>query len=164
MPAVAAALAAAFSAADPAHKDGYAARLKVFLASLAPLDEKIAEIRDKYAGVTVTATEPIFGYMATALHLKMRNQRFQLAVMNDTEPSASNVAAFESDLKTDQVRVMFYDTQVSNNQVTHLVNLARAFHIAVVGVTETCPPGLSYQDWMLMQLDETEKSLAGNTS
>jgi zinc/manganese transport system substrate-binding protein len=164
MPAIAAALAAAFSAADPAHKDDYAARLKVFLASLAPLDEKIAEIRNKYAGVTVGATEPIFGYMAAALHLNMRDQRFQLAVMNDTEPSAGDVAAFESDLKTDQVRVMFYDTQVSDNMVTHLVNLARSFHIPVVGLTETCPPGLSYQDWMLAQLDETEKTLAGHTS
>ena len=37
MPAVARALAAAFSAADPAHKDDYSARLKTFLASLQPL-------------------------------------------------------------------------------------------------------------------------------
>ena len=29
-------------------------------------------------------------------------------------------------------------------------------------VTETAPPGLSYQDWMLTQLDATEKALAGN--
>ena len=40
MPAVAGALAAALAAADPVHKDEYAARLKTFLASLAPLDEK----------------------------------------------------------------------------------------------------------------------------
>ena len=84
-----------FTAADPAHKDEYAARLKTFLASLAPLNEKIAAIRGKYAGAPVTATEPVFGYMAAALKLKMRNERFQLAVMNDTEPSARDVAAFE---------------------------------------------------------------------
>ena len=99
MPAVARALAAAFTAADPAHKDDYAARLKTFLASLDPLNEKIAAIRGKYAGVAVTASEPVFGYMAAALKLKMRNERFQLAVMNDTEPSARDVAAFEQDLK-----------------------------------------------------------------
>jgi zinc/manganese transport system substrate-binding protein len=34
----------------------------------------------------------------------------------------------------------------------------------VVGVTETCPPGMSYQDWMMSELDDTEKALAGPPS
>ena len=164
MPAVARALAAAFTAADPAHKDDYAARLKTFLASLAPLNEKIAAIRGKYAGIAVTATEPVFGYMAAALKLKMRNERFQLAVMNDTEPSARDVAAFEQDLNTHKVRVLFYNKQASDKLVGHLVDLARASNIPVVGVTETCPPGMSYQDWMMSELDETAKALAGPSS
>ncbi len=77
MPAVAAAIVDALSAVDPAHKDEYAARLKTFLASLAPLNEKIAAIRDKYAGTPVAATEPVFGYMAAALKLKMEEGLFQ---------------------------------------------------------------------------------------
>jgi len=164
MPALAGALAAALAAADPAHQDDYAARLKTFLASLAPLNEKIAAIRGKYAGVPVTATEPVFGYMAAALRLTMRNERFQLAIMNETEPSAGDFAAFEQDLKTHQVRVMFYNKQASDKLVQHLVDLARASNIPVVGVTETAPPGLSYRDWMLTQLDATEKALAGSSS
>jgi zinc/manganese transport system substrate-binding protein len=164
MPALAGALAAALAAADPAHQDDYAARLKTFLASLAPLNEKIAAIRGKYAGVPVTATEPVFGYMAAALKLTMRNERFQLAIMNETEPSAGDFAAFEQDLKTHQVRVMFYNKQASDKLVQHLVDLARASNIPVVGVTETAPPGLSYRDWMLTQLDATEKALAGSSS
>ena len=164
MPAVASALAAALAAADPAHKDDYAARLKTFIASLAQLNEKIAAIRDKYAGVPVTASEPVFGYMAAALNLKMRNERFQLAIMNETEPSARDFAAFERDLKTHQVQVMFYNKQASDELVQHLVDLARASNIPVVGVTETAPSGLSFQDWMLRQLDDTENALAGSSS
>jgi zinc/manganese transport system substrate-binding protein len=164
MSAVAHALAAALAAADPVHKDHYAARLKTFLASLAPLNDKIAAIRGKYAGTAVTATEPVFGYMADALALKMRNQRFQLAIMNDTEPSARDVAAFEQDLKTHDVRVLFYNKQASNNVVAHLIDLARASNIPVVGIAETAPPGLSYRDWMVMQLDETQRALAGPSS
>jgi zinc/manganese transport system substrate-binding protein len=38
--------------------------------------------------VPVTATEPVFGHMSDAIGLDMRNQRFQLATMNDTEASA----------------------------------------------------------------------------
>jgi zinc/manganese transport system substrate-binding protein len=164
MPAVARALAAALTAADPAHKDDYAARLKTFLASLDPLNEKLAAIRGKYAGAAVTASEPVFGYIAAALQLQMRNERFQLAVMNDTEPSARDVAAFEQDLKTHKVRVLFYNKQASDKLVRHLVDLARASNIPVVGVTETCPPGMSYQDWMMSELDDTGKALAGPSS
>jgi zinc/manganese transport system substrate-binding protein len=164
MPAVASALAAALAAVDPAHEDDYAARLKTFLASLAPLNEKIAAIRGKYAGAPVTASEPVFGAMADALQLKMSNGRFQLAIMNDTEPSARDVAAFERDLKTRKVRVLFYNKQASNKVVQHLIELARASNVPVVGVTETAPPGMSYRDWMMMQLDETQRALAGPSS
>ena len=104
----------------------YAARLKRFLASLKPINDKIAAIRARYAGAAVTASEPVFGYMASALGLQMRNEKFQLSIMNDTEPSARDVAAFEHDLKEHKVRVMFYNKQASNKIVQHLVELARA--------------------------------------
>jgi zinc/manganese transport system substrate-binding protein len=161
VPAVAAALAAALGTIDPAHNDDYAARLKTFLASLAQLDEKIAAMRAKYAGVAVTATEPVFDYMAAALGLAVRNASFQLAIMNNTEPSARDLAQLEDDLKKHDVRMMFYNTQASDRLVQRLVALARADGVPVVGVTETCPPGLSYQDWMLRELDATAKALAG---
>jgi zinc/manganese transport system substrate-binding protein len=164
MPAVAKALAEAFAKADPAHRDAYAARLKTFLTSLTAINERIAAIRGKFAGAPVTASEPVFGYMAGALGLKMRNERFQLSVMNDTEPSARDFAAFEDDLKTRKVRIMFYNKQASSKTVQHLVDIARAAKIPVVGVTETAPPGLLYQEWMLTQLNETEKALAASSS
>jgi len=164
MPAVARALTAALAAADPGHKDDYAGRLATFLASLKPLNEKIAAIRGKYAGAPVAATEPVFGDMAAALKLNMHSERFQLAIMNDTEPSARDVAAFERALKTHKVRILFYNKQASSKLVQHLVELARASNIPVVGVTETCPPGLSYQQWMQGELDATDRALAGPSS
>ena len=54
----------------------------------------------KFAGTPVTATEPVFGYMLDALGMQVRNMRFQIAVMNDSEPGALEVAGFENDLKT----------------------------------------------------------------
>jgi zinc/manganese transport system substrate-binding protein len=80
--------------------------------------------------------------------------------MNDTEPAAGALALFEDDLKMRKVRVLFYNKQASNNLVQRLVQLARVSKIPVVGVTETCPPGLSYQDWMMDELTATEKALA----
>ncbi len=131
---------------------------------LSPLNAKIATIRDKYAGTAVTATEPVFGYMAQALKLPMTNERFQLAIMNDTEPSARDVAAFERDLKDHKVHVLFYNKQAPTELVRHLIALAHDANIPVVGITETAPAGVSYQDWMLRQLDETARALSGSSS
>ena len=164
MPAAARAIAAALSKVDPAHAADYQARLEIFLASLKPLNNKISAIRKKYSGVPVAASEPVFGYMAATLGLKMRNVKFQLSIMNDTEPTARDVAAFERDLKQHKVQVLFYNKQTSNKIVLHMVDIARAAKVPVVGVTELIPPNTKFQDWMLHELDDTEKALAGPSS
>ena len=126
MPALAKALAAEFAGRDPAHRQDYESRLQAFLASLEPMNRKIAALRQKYAGQPVTATEPVFGYMSDALGLDMRNQPFQIAVMNETEPSASQIAAFEKDLKTRAVKVLFYNSQVTDDLTARLQGSPRS--------------------------------------
>src|SRR5690349_3766289 len=125
MPKVAKALADALATIDPPHKNDYAARLGTFLASLKPLNDKIATIRSKFAGAPVAASEPVFAYMAAALQLQMSDEQFQLATMNGTEPGARDVARFEDDLRQRRVRVVFYNRQSSNETVQRLLELAR---------------------------------------
>jgi len=161
MPALAKTLAAEFAGRDPVHRADYESRLQAFLASLEPMNRKIAELRQKYAGQPVSATEPVFGYMSDALGLDMRNQPFQIAVMNDTEPSASQIAAFEKDLKTRAVKVLFYNSQVTDDLTARLQKTAQESGVPIVGVSETEPPGLSYQAWMGGQLEASGKALAG---
>lgn len=164
MPAVARALAGELARRDPAHAGGYDSRLQAYLASLKPLADKIVELRAKYAGTPVTATEPVFGYMAQALGLVMRNESFQISVMNGTEPSISDLAAFEDDLKNHRVRVLFFNSQVSDDLTARLQQIARDSKVPVVGVSETEPPNTSYQDWMLNQLAALDRALAGDGS
>jgi zinc/manganese transport system substrate-binding protein len=160
MPTVARALATAFSRSDPAHAADYAVRLQAFIGSLDRVNRKIEEIRAKYAGVAVTSTEPVFGYMASALGLKVRNERFQTAVMNDTEPSARDIAAFEDDLKEHEVKLLLYNKQTNTKLTQGMLDVAHRSNVVVVGVTETEPMGMSYQDWMLSQLEDLQKALA----
>jgi len=160
MPSVAKALTAALSKADPAHAADYTSRLKVFLASLDGIDKKIAQLRAKYSGTPVTATEPVFGYMAQALGLTMRNESFQRATMNDTEPSAKDIAAFENDLTSRTVRLVLYNKQVTGKLTQRIIDVARKARVPVVGITETEPDDTSYQDWMLGQLGAVETALA----
>jgi zinc/manganese transport system substrate-binding protein len=159
MKAAAKALVADLSAIDPAHKADYEQGQAKFLDSLKPLDDKIAAMRKSYAGQPVTASEPVFGYQAGLLGLKVHNEKFALAVMNNAEPTASEVAGFENDLKGHKVKVMLYNAQAGEPAVQRLVQLAKDNGVPVVGVSETEPPKATYQAWMLGQLEALDKAL-----
>lgn len=152
-------LADDLSAADPAHRSDYQDRLARFQQSMQPIQAKIATLRARLAGTPVTATEPVFGYMFDALGMPVRNQSFQLAVMNDTEPSASDVAGFERDLKTHQVKLLVHNSQASDPIAERMMKLAEASHVPVVGAAETEPPGETYQQWMTSELDAVDRAL-----
>lgn len=163
MPAFARALASRLGEIDPTHRADYERNRDAFLVSLAPLGDKIAAMRRSHRGVSVTATEPVFGYMADALGLAMRNARFQLAVMNDTEPGAGDIAAFENDLRHRRVRVLLYNNQASGKLTERMQALAKANNIPVVGISETEPAGKTYQQWMLHQLVTLDAALTVRT-
>lgn len=164
MPAVAKAIATALTQADGAHATDYASRLDATLAKLAQIEARVAHLKTKHAGKPVTATEPVFGPMAAALGLTMRNERFQLAMMNDTEPSARDVAAFESDLKERKVKALIYNSQVSEKLTERLLAVARKSKVPVVAVTESMPANTNYVDWMLAELDALDRALSGPNS
>jgi zinc/manganese transport system substrate-binding protein len=158
--AAAKALAAALIAVDPAHKADYEQGEANFLGSLRPLDAKIADMRKRFDGQPVTASEPVFGYQAGLIGLKVHNEKFAWAIMNNAEPSASEVAGFEDDLKGHKVKAMLYNAQASEPAVQRLVDLAKGNAIPIVGVSETEPPGSTYQAWMYAQLDALDKALS----
>lgn len=161
MPRVANAIAVTLSAADPAHATDYATNLNRLLASLESIDARVTALREKYHGTAVTATEPVFGLMARALGLTMRDERFQIAVMNGTEPSAHDLAEMERDLKERKVKAFFYNSQISEPLATRLRDLAKASDIPIVPVTETLPAGMHFEDWILSELAATGNALGG---
>ena len=126
MKAAAKALVADLVAVDPAHKADYEQGEAKFVNSLKPLDDKIATMRKSYAGQPVTASEPVFGYQAGLIGLKVHNEKYALAIMNNAEPTPSEVAAFENDLKGKKVKAMLYNAQASEPAVGKLVHLAKA--------------------------------------
>ncbi len=159
MLALAARLADELSIADPAHQADYRQRLAEFRQSLQPIEAKIAALRARLAGTPVAATEPVFNYLLDAIGMQVHDRRFQLAVMNDTEPGASDVVTFENDLEGHRVRMLVYNSQASDPTAERMVRLARTSHIPVVAVTETEPPGKNYQEWLSSELDAVDQAL-----
>ncbi|TPK73589.1 cation ABC transporter substrate-binding protein [Mesorhizobium sp. B2-4-15] len=163
LPAIAKQLAADLSKLDPANAADYQANLAKFQSSLDAINKQINDVKAAYGGTEVTATEPVFGYMAEALGLKMLNYDFQVAVMNDTEPSATQVAAFENSLKDGSAKILFYNSQVTDEATTRLLDIAKQNKVTVIGVTETEPAGQTIQSWFGGQIGDVQKALAART-
>lgn len=157
------AIAGALAAVDPAHRADYEQGEANFVASLRPLDAKIADMRRRFAGQPVTASEPVFGYQAGLIGLKVHNEKFAWTIMVNAEPTASQVADFEDDLKGHKVKAMLYNAQASEPAVQPPVNLAKGNSIPIVGVSETEPPGSTYQAWMYAQLEALDRALSSGS-
>jgi zinc/manganese transport system substrate-binding protein len=134
--------------ADAAQK-----RLEAFNESMKPELLLIEQIKADAAGMQVTATEPVFGYMTDALGFKMLNYDFQLKVMNDAEPTASETAEFEKSLTSKTAQILFYNSQVTDPTTERMQKIAKSSGIPVVGVTETQPTEQKdYAAWMISEL------------
>ena len=154
-------LSAEFSVINPDKTKRYQHNLKNFLASMAVITDEVSVIRKNYLNTSVTATEPVAGYLCEALGFKMHNLSFQLSIMNNTEPSFSDVAAFQDSLQNHEVKILFYNKQASNPIAQNMQQIARKYNIPVVGVTETEPAGETYQSWIMKVLETIKNILSG---
>ena len=94
---------------------------------------------------------------------KMENYGFQLAVMNDTEISFQQASDFEKSLHDKSMRILFYNSQVTDPVTQREQETAKKLGVAVIGVTETQPPDAKdYVDWMLAELNKVETVLEKN--
>ena len=67
------------------------------LKTIIRLEKKIQQLRKQYQGAAVIATEPVFNDMAEARDWQCR-PRLSISIMNDTEPSVSDIKNFEDKL------------------------------------------------------------------
>jgi zinc/manganese transport system substrate-binding protein len=146
-------------------RDEIGGHVRTFKASMKPVQDEIDLIKAKYPDVTVTATEPVFGYMSGALGFKMLNYDFQINIMNDTEPSAAQTVEFEKSLSPKRANLLFYNQQVTDPTTERLKKLAVQSGVSIIGVTETQPPNCkTYVDWMMLELHAVQDALTANKS
>jgi zinc/manganese transport system substrate-binding protein len=121
------------------------------------------EIKQKYSGTPVGATESIFAYLATDLGLNLISPpNFLKAISEGADPSAADKATMDSQITNKQIKVLVFNSQNSTPDVQALVDKARANGIPVPSVTETLEPAnFTFQDWQSKQLQALRDALAG---
>jgi zinc/manganese transport system substrate-binding protein len=146
---------------DPGNATSYRNWYRAFQVTLPALPQAIAALKAQYAGTPVAFTEPVFGYMAEAIGVRVITPiAFQKAIEEGEDPPAAAVAQMEDQLKQRQAKVLLYNTQTVSPITTRIQELAKKAGVPVVGVSETEPPGKSFQQWMLSQLDALRAALA----
>ncbi|MGA9762239.1 MAG: zinc ABC transporter substrate-binding protein [Gaiellaceae bacterium] len=158
---ISAAIASGLERADPAHAASYRAGLARFDAGLRPLDRLVAQIRARFAGEPVAFTEPVPAYLAEAAGLDdLTPPSFARAIENGSEPSPQAVAQMTSLMSGKKVKVLLYNTQAVSPITTLIRNAATQAGVPVVGVSETMPPNLTFQSWLLGETKALERALA----
>jgi zinc/manganese transport system substrate-binding protein len=158
---IAGAIADAFAQADPHHASAYRTGLSRFERSLTPLRREVATIREHFHGAPVAYTEPVPGYLVAAAGLRnLAPDSFTRPVEEGTELSPSAVAAMDALVAQRRIRVLLYNRQAVSPITARLRDAARQAGIPVVPVTETLPPGLTFQQWQLRQARALAAALA----
>jgi zinc/manganese transport system substrate-binding protein len=158
---IAGAIAAQLVHADPGHARAYRTGLAVFNASLGPLRREVARIRDSFGGSPVAYTEPVPGYLLDAAGLKnLAPTGFTRAIEDGTEPSPQAVGAMNALMSEKRVKVLLYNSQAVSPITSAVRTAAEHAGIPVIGVTETLPPKLTFQQWQLGQARELAAALA----
>jgi len=148
---------------DPAHASFYGRREHAFeTAGLARYDRLLSDLRRRFHGDPVGASESVFAPLATALGLDLRTPAsFLRAVGEGTEPAVADVTAIDRQIARGQIAVWVVNGQNRTPDVERLTSAARKRGIPVVTITETpTPAGVRFQDWQARQLEALAEALA----
>lgn len=161
LPRIAGAIEAALERVDPAGRSTYRAGLRRFVAGCSSLRAEVRLIRTRFGGAAVAYTEPVPGYLLAAADLRnLAPPAFTRAIEDGSEPSPAAVAAMTSLLTERRVRVLLYNDQAVSPITNRIRSAAIARHIPVVGVSETLPPHLTFQQWQLRQARSLASALS----
>jgi len=132
---------------------------------LAQYHQLINDIKTKYAGTPVGASESIFAPLSDALGLNLITPpSFLKDISEGTDPSAADKATIDAQISGKKIKVYVFNSQNSTPDVSAQVTAAKQNGIPVAAVTETLSPeGASFQQWQSSQLTAIEAALAQAT-
>lgn len=156
------AITAAYKKADPNDSAYFDQQHRQFLnQGLSQYHASIADIKAKYAGTAVGASESIFAPLSDALGLNLITPpEFLKAISEGTDPSPADKATIDQQIATKAIKVYVFNSQNSTPDVQAQVDAAKAQGIPVATVTETlAPANATFQDWQSTQLSGLEDAL-----
>jgi zinc/manganese transport system substrate-binding protein len=160
------AITAAYQKADPADAAYFAAQKTTFeTQTLAQYNQLESDIKAKYAGTPIGASESIVSGLADSLGLTMLTPySFLKDISEGNDPTAADKTLIDQQIKSKAIKVYVYNSQNSTPDIAAQVAEAKAAGIPVTTVTETLAPASdSFEQWQVAELQSLQAALAQAT-
>lgn len=126
-------------------------------ARMGAVEAKLAEI----GSVRLAATEPIATGLiyGTELH-DVTPDGYLHAALNESEPSAQDIAAFLETIEAGELDLLVYNPQSTTSAADRIVEAAREHGVDVVEISEIPPAGTNFLDYMDSVVDQIAQAAA----
>ncbi len=152
---VIAAMAADYSKIDPADAGLFSAQAaRTEQVGLAPFNHLVAQIKGRYAGTPVGASESIFSLLAPALGLNLITPAsFLKTISEGSDVSAADKSTIDDQIAHHRIKLYVYNSQNTTPDVNAQLAECRRAGIPTTTITETLTPARhSFQEWQTRQL------------
>jgi zinc/manganese transport system substrate-binding protein len=151
---------------EPSKSSAFDTGLKAFQdKDLSTYNGLIADIKSKYAGTPVGASESIFAMLAPSLRLDLITPAsFLKAISEGADVTAADKATIDRQIRTKQIKIYVYNSQNATPDIQEQLKACKAAGIPTATITETLTPATaSYQEWQSAQLKGIEMALTQAT-
>lgn len=126
-------------------------------ARMGAVEAKLAEI----GSVRLAATEPIAAGLiyGTELH-DVTPDGYLHAALNESEPSAQDIAAFLETIEAGELDLLVYNPQSTTGAADRIVEAAKEHGVDVVEISEIPPAGTNFLDYMDSVVDQIAQAVA----
>lgn len=126
-------------------------------ARMGAVEAKLAEI----GSVRLAATEPIAAGLiyGTELH-DVTPDGYRHAALNESEPSAQDIAAFLETIEAGELDLLVYNPQSTTGAADRIVDAAKEHGVDVVDISEIPPAGTNFLDYMGSVVDQIAQAAA----
>jgi zinc/manganese transport system substrate-binding protein len=152
------ALAKELERLDPAGSSDYSRNFANFETSLTKLETKRDEVRKFYRVSKVLVTDNIYVQMIHDLDFSISDPNLAKETTNDLA-LANGGAVLKRAIAEKSASIFIYDSERRTPLLTKLAALANEGGVPAAGVRETKPASLTYQQWMLRELNSVHGAL-----
>jgi zinc/manganese transport system substrate-binding protein len=153
-------LAAELSRRLPAQAPRIATNLMRTQTALRNIDRKREETAHLYQGTDVIVTDQLSRDFIDPFRFRIVDDNYLKALSRNGTPSAATVAALNDAIQRRKASLLVYDqSSATTPAVKDLIAAANDTGMPAVGLRETAPRGLHYQQWLLRQINAVHGAL-----
>jgi zinc/manganese transport system substrate-binding protein len=148
-------MVADFSARDPRSAVVFRTNARTFeRRDLATFNGLVRQIRARYHGVAVGASESIFAMLAPSLGLNLITPpTFLRAISEGSDVTASDVSTIDRQIAKHKIAIYVDNVQNATPDVAAQIALCRADHVPIATITETLvPQTATFELWQVNEL------------